>query len=270
MHCYVINMERSGDRRAHIVAELNRTGIDYEMVTAIDGQELDLVMDADIDPSFLTFNFPAGSAGCAFSHLSVYRKIVEAELSEALVLEDDVVVTVKDLGKLAEAVAENLEGAEIALLNFDSAEPCRLSTEGAINLPFGRTLALPIDVAQPRSGAAYIITGEACQRMLGGAIPIRALADSWWHFYRNGLVDRIRCVVPLSVGKSPDFASSIGTYRLGEGLGARLAGSLARTRVPGIGRAIAFRRQRIFHKWGRFEMVAAPFVDKPSRLDGRH
>ena len=41
MYAYVINLARSQDRRAHMVAELKKTGMDYELVTAVDGRELD-------------------------------------------------------------------------------------------------------------------------------------------------------------------------------------------------------------------------------------
>src|SRR5215469_4062057 len=98
MHAYVINLARSTDRRAHITAELKKTGLDYEIVTAVDGRELDLSDPALIDPSmpYIDPSLPivdtglaAGSAGAALSHLSVYRKIIADGLDKALVLEDD-------------------------------------------------------------------------------------------------------------------------------------------------------------------------------------
>jgi glycosyl transferase family 25 len=265
VHAYVINLARSTARRAHIVTELDGTGVDYELVPAVDGRELNLCDSAIIDPAFLEHEFPAGSAGAALSHLSVYRKILSDGFDFALVLEDDVLVPA-DLNTLAEAVSRHLNGAEIALLNFHSAEPCRMSRAGVVRLTCGRLLALPIDVSQPQSGAAYVITREACERMVMQATPIRVLADSWWHFYREGQIDRVRCVVPLAVEKSGRFASSIGTYGVGEGFKARIIGPLARGNIPGLRRALAYRRGRILRRWGRYEMVTTPFVEKPSRL----
>jgi glycosyl transferase, family 25 len=266
VHAYVINLARSGDRRAHIVAELGKTGVDYEIVTAVDGQELDLNDTASIDSEFLKFDFSAGSAGAAFSHLSVYKKIIADGWDKALVLEDDVIVPA-DLENLAEAAASHLTGAEIALLSFHCAEPCKMSTAGTVGLPRGRMLALPIDICQPQSGAAYVITREACERMIKDALPIRVLADAWWHYYREGRLDRVRCVVPLSVHKSPMFVSSIGFYSLGEGLKARLIGPIVRGNLPVVRQALAYRRQRILRRWGRSELVTAPFIEKPSRID---
>lgn len=266
MHAYVINLARSADRRSHIAAELRKTGIDYEIVTAVDGQELDLHDTVTIDPEFLKVDFSAGAAGAALSHLSIYRKIIADGWGKALVLEDDVIVPA-DLNDLAESVAAQMTGAEIALLSFHCAVPCKMNREGAISLARGRLLALPIDMSQPQSGAAYVITREACERMVKDATPIRVLADAWWYFYREGRLDRVRCVVPLSVHKSPKFVSQIGLYSLGDGLKSRLVGPLVRGNIPVLRQLLNFRRQRILRRWGRSELVSAPFIEKPSRID---
>lgn len=267
MRAYVINLARSSDRRAHITAELKKTGLEYEIVTAVDGQELDLNDTSKIDPEFLRrVALTAGSAGACLSHLSVYQRIIDDGLDKALVLEDDVMVSA-DLESLIQAVGEHLSGAEIALLSVDSPEACKVSVEGSIALLSGHVLALPIDVRQPRSGGAYVITREACERMLKGALPIRVQADMWWHFYREGQIDRVRCVVPLPVHKSAKLASTIGFYSLGNGIKARLVEPLVRGRFPVLSQILAYRRQRIYRRWSRTELVDAPFVEKPSRLD---
>ena len=174
-----------------------------------------------LPPSILPFSpelsCPAGSAGAALSHQSVYRKIIADGVDKALVLEDDVTLPA-DLGSLADAVADQLTGAEVALLSVDSPDPCKMSLEGSIQLPSGRLLALPIDINQPRSAGAYIITREACERMIKCVVPIQVQADTWWFFYREGVLDRVRCVTPLPVLKSPKFTSTIGSYSLGDGV----------------------------------------------------
>jgi glycosyl transferase family 25 len=266
VHAYVINLARSVDRRSHITAGLEKAGVDYEIVTAVDGQQLDLHDTANIDPSFLEISHSAGAAGCALSHISVYRKIIADGLDVALVLEDDIIVPA-DLVSLAEDAAAQLTGAEVALLTFDSPGPCRVSREGAVQLPSGRQLALPLDVSQPRSTAAYVITREACERMVKGAVPIRVMADAWWSFYREGLLDRVRCVVPLSVPKSAKYASTIGFYSLGDGFRARLIKPLVRGELPVLRQLLAYRRARIYRQWTKSELVSAPFIEKPSRLD---
>ena len=266
MHAYVISLARSLDRRAYITAELRKTGLDYEILTAVDGRDLDLHDSTIIDPSMLSVtSFPAGTAGCALSHLRAYQKIIADGLDEALILEDDVTLPA-DLGTLVDAVADHLTGAEVALLNYGSQRACKISLEGSVDLPSSRLLALPINVAQVINAAAYVITREACKRMNESVLPIRATADEWRFFYREGILDRVRCVVPLAVVKNPKFESTIGIYSLGNGIKARLAGPFVRHKIPLLHQVILYRRRRILRLWDRSEIVDIPFIEKPSRL----
>jgi hypothetical protein len=130
-----------------------------------------------------------------------------------------------------------------------------------------RMLALPIDIRQPRSAGAYIITREACERLSESLLPIRVQADCWWFFYKEGLLDRVRCVVPQPVLKNPKFTSTIGSYSLGNGVRGRIAGQLARRKIPLVRQALTHRRQRILRQWSQSELVDMPFIEKPSRLE---
>lgn len=266
MRVYVINLARSLDRRAHITAELKKTGLEYEIVTAVDGRDLDLKDSTIVDPVLLAKNsFPAGTLGCALSHLSVYQKIIAEGLDEGLILEDDVTLPT-DLSAIVDAVAGHLTGAEVALLNYGSPETCKMSSEGSIDLPSSRLLALPIDISHLVNAAAYVITREACERMNESVLPVRANADDWQFFYKEGILDRIRCVLPLAVAKNPKFESTIGLYSLGNGVKARLVRPFVRHKIPLLHQVILYRRERILNEWGRSEIVDMPFIEKPSRL----
>lgn len=266
MHAYVINLARSTDRRAHIIAELRKAKIDYEIITGVDGLDLDMRDPATIDPSlFARSLWPEGMAGCALSHLRVYQKMIDDGLDAALVLEDDVTLP-GDLGGLADALVEHMAAAELVLLNYDSKDSCKMSREGVIDLPSSRQLALPIDVRQPGSSAGYIITREAAKRMSACVMPVRVSPDDWWYFYREGAIDRVRCVVPLPVTKSSRFESTIGLYGIGKGIKGRLLEPLVRHKVPVLHQAISYRRQLIYRQMTRSEIVDTPFIEKPSRL----
>lgn len=266
MQTFVINLDRSPDRRAHMCAELRKTGLEYEMVSAVDGRDVDLDDTAIIAPELLAKSaFPQGAAGCALSHLRVYEKVLEYGLDHALVLEDDVTLPA-DLGTIADAVVPHLTGAEVALLNYGSANGCAMASTGAVALPDSRYLALPINLRVLVNAAAYVITRQGCERMVRSALPLRATADRWEFFFSSGLLDRVRCVLPLPVEKSAQFESTIGLYSLGDGVKARIVRPLVRHRVPGVHQMILYRRQRILREWGRSKVVDSPFVIKPSRL----
>jgi glycosyl transferase family 25 len=264
---YVINLARSRDRREHITAELKKTGLDYEILTAVDGRDVDLADRTIVDPAFTYMTqFLSGTTGAALSHLSAYRKIVEDGLDEALVLEDDVTLPA-DLGSLADAVADQLTGAELALLSYGSFRSCKLSREGSIQLPSSRLLALPIEIRLVVSGGAYIITREACERMIKFILPVRVNPDDWWYFYREGALDRVRCVVPMPVHKESKLISTLGSYSLGRSLKGRLVWSLVRYKIPILHQALNHRRQRIQDQWTHQELADMPFIEKPSRLE---
>ena len=156
----------------------------------------------------------------------------------------------------------------MALLNYSSQPPGPLgiASEGSLDLRSSRLLALPIDVRRLVNAAAYVITREACERMVERLLPIRVPADGWGLFYEEGLLDRVRCVLPQPVPKSPEFESTIGLYSLGSGVKARLMGPLVRHKIPVLHQAILYRRQRIMRNWDRAELVDRPFVEKPSRI----
>jgi hypothetical protein len=191
--------------------------------------------------------------------------IIAAGLDHALVLEDDVTLP-SDLAVIADAVAPQLTGSEVALLNYGSPQTIRMSRAGSVSLPSSRLLALPIDIRPLVNAAAYVITREACERMLERALPLRANADDWEFFFAEGILDRIRCVLPMSVDKNAKFESTIGLYSLGDGIKARLVRPLVTHRIPLVHQMILYRRQRILRAWGKSEVVDTPFVAKPSRI----
>jgi hypothetical protein len=102
--------------------------------------------------------------------------------------------------------------------------------------------------------------------MSEGVLPLRSNADDWALFYREGMLDRVRCVLPLAVTKSARFESTIGLYGIGGGIKGKLLAPLLRRRVPLLHQLILYRRQRILGQWGRAELVDAAFIEKPSRL----
>jgi hypothetical protein len=186
-------------------------------------------------------------------------------MDEALILEDDVILPA-DIGTLVDAVAGHLTGAEVALLNWGSSDICKISLEGSVDLPSSRRLVLPIDIRQLVNAGAYVITREACKRMIESGLPVRANADDWQFFYKEGILDRVRCVLPLAVVKNPKFESTIGLYSLGNGLKGRLVKPLVHHKIPLLHQMILYRRQRILRRWDRSEIVDTPFIEKPSRL----
>lgn len=94
---FVLNLDRSTDRMAHMDAMLASIGLPYERISAVDGIQL---ADRDIKANYNSLLYGVlfgrqlsrGELGCALSHRLAYKAILEQGLDWAIVLEDDVVV----------------------------------------------------------------------------------------------------------------------------------------------------------------------------------
>ena len=249
MQAYVINLVRSPDRRAHMIAQLSKTKVHYEITEAVDGRDLDLADTRLFDPTIVgTPALRAGGAGAALSHLEVYRRLLDDGLEIAMVLEDDVELPA-DLDALGDAIAQHMTGAEVVLLNFHSNEPCRITKAGSVPLPSSRLLVRVVDVEQVTSAGCYLITREACARLVKTVLPVRVHPDNWAFFYTQGAIDRARCVAPMPVTNSVSLRTTIDQYRPGS-LQARVRETVASAKVPILYQALALRRRRNFQRCG--------------------
>lgn len=251
-----------------MTAELKKAGMAYEFVPAFDGRDLDLNDPSMVDPVLLAKSpFPANHGATVISHIRCYERMIAAGLDAALVLEDDVLLP-PDVDSLADSVGVQLTGAEVGLLSFGSRDPLKVGSDGAVPVAGGRVLAFPIDGRQLVSAGAYVITREGCERMMKSLLPLRTCADEWAYFFREGYLDRVRCVVPLSVRSAAKLTSTQGSYVLANGgLKQRLLWPIVKLELPVLHQILTYRRQRIQDRFAQWEIVDIPFIEKPSRLD---
>jgi GR25 family glycosyltransferase involved in LPS biosynthesis len=92
---YVINLERSKERRKHILDQVEKLNMPYDIVLAVDGEalskeEIDKAVDLEVYKKFARYYRSIGEIGCALSHFKVLRKFLESNYQYALVLEDDI------------------------------------------------------------------------------------------------------------------------------------------------------------------------------------
>ena len=270
MQAYVINLARSADRRAHIRTQLRKTHVDYEIVKAVDGRDLDLSDAQVVDPVFAAANVAhPGVVGCALSHLKVYQRILDDGLEVACILEDDVVLP-SDLGVLTDAITPHMTGAEVVLLNFQSYEPCRITSAGAVELPSSRLLVQFADEHQALGTGSYLITRQACARMVKTLLPARTVADDWVFFRKEGAIDCMRCVAPMPIMQSTALRTTMSYYRRGS-LYATFREAVASSRLPILHQTLAIRRRRHLQRYaiGRTEFVQEASGGPPRPQEGR-
>jgi len=254
MKAHVINLARSPERRAHMLRELRKVGIEYEFVEGVDGRDVDLSDTSLVSPTWQGRSpFLVGAVGCALSHQKVWGKVLQDGAERALILEDDVILPA-DMNALVEAVAMRTEGAEAVLLHYfgGSRPEQRLQLRGSSQLSPSRVLALPTDIGRLGGTGAYILTRDACQRMAKIMLPIRFPADDWAFFCNEGAIDRLHCVAPMPVRINTGFRSTIGHYGTST-FQTRLREAVIK--VPLVSHALTIRRQRIIGRMTHVELV---------------
>jgi glycosyl transferase family 25 len=247
MKAHVINLPRSTDRREHVVTQMAQLGVPYEFVDAVEGRAMSaderaaLVDEAAVaeHPHWLT----PGTIGCTLSHRAAYQQILDSGDPVGFVVEDDIVLP-SGTAALLDELAGHMQGREAVLLYYRSFEPCAFSDQDAVDLQGGGRLLYPLDVSQPITTAAYLITREACEPLVDLVVPVRAAADSWGYFHEHGAVDRLRCVVPRPAGVRTEFKSTI-DYVSATSPRVRLTTAVARHRIFPLYQLLAMNRRRV-------------------------
>lgn len=262
MKTYIINLERSVTRREHILREVEKCGLDYELVKAIDGSalsedELELLCDMDTvrrAPEWLN----RGIIGASLSHLSTYKKILEEGHEIALILEDDMILP-DNFQEIISNVEKNIRNNEIVSLYYFSFKPCLLSKAGAVKLDEKYSMYYPMDCGQAVSAGGIVITREACKSLVKVIPPIRLGPDDWGAFYKIGGIESFRCVYPrpldLALFKSTIASTIQSSFR------AKFTQFVDDKKIPPFYQVLKFFRSRNLR-----EMLTVEFVEEKSPI----
>lgn len=99
---YYINLDRRPDRKTHVETVTKQLNLSAERIAATDGSKLDLdaipkniitedgIKDAKNKNQKVYVPLTAGGIGCAMSHHTIWKKIVDENVASALILEDDI------------------------------------------------------------------------------------------------------------------------------------------------------------------------------------
>jgi GR25 family glycosyltransferase involved in LPS biosynthesis len=211
MKAYVINLDRSEDRRLFMSDQLDAAGIAYQRVPAIDGQKLTGLQLDEISDPIRRADWPKlltkTAIACSLSHVEAYKNFLNDGGDWALILEDDVELPM-DLASILHLCEGKLRIDDVFLIyfhggkkSFSRQEPIRVSE----NLAFYRASS----VWGAYSAGAYVISREVAERLARYAFPVHTTADSWGMFYRDGVIGGLWALLP-PITASGQFASDIG------------------------------------------------------------
>ncbi|HUR99728.1 MAG TPA: glycosyltransferase family 25 protein [Pyrinomonadaceae bacterium] len=256
MKTYIINLEYSARRRSNILREAERHGLDHEIVTAVDGrkfssEDLELLPLAD---SLRNNDYYSPTIiAAALSHAKVYERMLESDVDVALVLEDDAVPG-EDFGGILAGIRSTINQGEIVVCHYMCFGPLRLSRLGSRRVAPGYDLYYPVNLSDVTSGAAYVITRAAAASLLATVFPIRAEADAWELFQKEGGFETIRFVYPMPVTVRGDKSTIAAESQTG--LRKWLTSAVDAYRVPPFYQMLRIARLKSISLRSRVELVA--------------
>ena len=129
---FVINLDDSKERLAHVTYELRNAGIDFTRIPAFDGRKMPTEQIEDYNPKAamkaLGRELSGGEIGCYKSHITALQKFLETDAEYGMVFEDDIEVNpllLKDVKTLIEFFEERSVKWDVVHLGANAAKLCR-------------------------------------------------------------------------------------------------------------------------------------------------
>jgi len=92
---FVVNLKKDREKKEFIIALCKKYGLQIEFIDAVDGRNLSRANILDVYSKEEAIKnigreLSSGEIGCALSHKKIYKKMLDENINQALILEDDV------------------------------------------------------------------------------------------------------------------------------------------------------------------------------------
>ena len=124
---YVLTLERAIDRQEEI--KLSLQGLNYSFFFGLDKKDLQVatlenegVYNEQSAKSNSRYNksMTTGQIACAYSHVKIYEDIIKNNYGKSLILEDDVIVDLENMGSFTEIIHELPSNWNLFYLGYES------------------------------------------------------------------------------------------------------------------------------------------------------
>lgn len=171
---FVLTLQGDDERRAPLLAELQKQRLEYELFFGIDGRrglspELESMIDRAEAERVMRRRLTHGEFACALSHRGIYERILAEGLEAALVLEDDALISPR-LGDFIRS--GGCFAAPMILLDYSRISVSRFTSRSIRG--FGQLWRV---VVNPNFATGYIVSNGAAQELMRRTTPIRSVAD---------------------------------------------------------------------------------------------
>lgn len=206
---FIINLERSTQRRSVLEKRLTELGLDYRFVAATDGSKLtpdeQSLPDRHIRSKFARTPLTNSEIGCYLSHMKLWRRIIESKLDWAVIMEDDLLIE-ESLPNILDKIGKLTIAWDLIRL----AGLFTVPTKSIGSLDNNHTLNMLLNTA---CGAqAYCLSKRGAEKLLAKALPIvRPVDNTMDRYWENNLT--ILAIQPYPVQQDESGTSEIGEER---------------------------------------------------------
>jgi len=215
---YVINLQRSVERRNFISKQLNKSEVEYKFIDAVDAMNTPNIEEHALKKATLNLNnlempLPRGHIACVLSHIKAYEEIINQNHEFALIIEDDVLVS-NGIKTILNSVQPYLEDDKVVFLYtrfFNSVEFVTItSLVDSYSLCESAS-----EKSLLRGTQAYIISKKLAQKLAQNLYPVKGVIDDWELYKDKGYISNFRIIFPFPVLHG-EFLSDLREEKFGD------------------------------------------------------
>ena len=173
MQAYVINLPQAKYRLGCISRQLDKIGLYFDVVKAIDGKHIKLPHEdyAEVYYQLMHGKKPnLGEIGCYFSHLEVLRKFLSSDADDALIMEDDLVLSCDFLRIIRQAFRVHKYWDILRLSGYHSGFPIKVKV-------LYDKYSLCVNLSGQGGIAAYVVNRIGAEKILKHLMPMKLPYD---------------------------------------------------------------------------------------------
>lgn len=177
MRTFVVNLKRSEDRRERMKNVLKNFPYPWEFFEGVDGRDIKNIDEVQDKKKVLRFHkadLKLGELGCALSHITIYKKMIDENIERALILEDDIFLK-KDFYEVLEKVKDFQMNNDVFMLGHSGL----LIRKKAFGKKIYKNYSLKKTINSVNGTFAYMVDLNAAKKLYAFNFPLKVSADSW-------------------------------------------------------------------------------------------
>jgi len=170
---YLINLDRSPERRLRMEARIHTKGLEFERVSAIDGRDLAFPVPGFDEAGYRRRHGRMPNPyeiGCFLSHVECARRMLQSDAGHALILEDDLIFEEDIVEVLGAALDEQRKWDILRLSTVNQGKKFKLQR-------LTRCRRLAVSLTREKGSGAYLINRKAARWIVDELVPMRLPYD---------------------------------------------------------------------------------------------